>query len=190
MIDTILKRIHAGDLANPATPLGALLYAVLFAFFAWIVARLICAAVHRALAHDTHAFVDRTTATFLAQLARVAVYIFAFISYAHLVPALTSLGTAWLASVSVISVIVGIAAQSTLGNLIAGISLLIYRPFKTGDRLEVTVPGGVAAGVVESLNLGYTVMMTDDDRRIIVPNNVMASQTIIQTPHPRKNLDK
>jgi small-conductance mechanosensitive channel len=72
-----------------------------------------------------------------------------------------------------------LAAQNTLGNLIAGISLVLYRPFKIGDRLQVTAPAGQETGVVESLNLGYTVLKTDDNRRIVVPNSLMASQTTV-----------
>jgi small-conductance mechanosensitive channel len=116
---------------------------------------------------------------FLAKLVRYCVYIFAFIFYAHFVPALSGLGTASLTSISVITVVVGLAAQNTLGNLVAGISLLLYRPFRLGDRLQVTAPTGLETGVVESLTLGYTLLKTDDNRRVVVPNSLMASQTAI-----------
>ena len=82
-------------------------------------------------------------------------------------------------SVSVLSVIVGFAAQNTLGNVIAGIALLIYRPFKLGDRLQVIAPTGLETGVVENLTLGYTLLKTDDNRHVVVPNSLMASQTAI-----------
>ena len=65
------------------------------------------------------------------------------------------------------------------GNLIAGISLLLYRPFNVGDRLQITAPTGLETGLVESLGLGYTVLKTDDNRRVVVPNSVMASQTMV-----------
>jgi small-conductance mechanosensitive channel len=116
---------------------------------------------------------------FLAKLARYAVYAFAFAAYAHFIPALSGLGTASLTSIGMISLIVGFAAQNTLGNLIAGISLLLYRPFKLGDRLQVIAPTGLETGIVESLTLGYTLLKTDDNRRVVVPNSVMASQTNI-----------
>ena len=74
---------------------------------------------------------------------------------------------------------VGVAAQSTLGNLISGISLLLYRPFNVGDHLQLTTPFGLETAEVESLNLGYTVLRTDDNRRIVVPNSLMASQTTV-----------
>jgi hypothetical protein len=70
-----------------------------------------------------------------------------------------------------------LAAQNTLANLVAGISLLLYRPFNVGDRLQVMAPTGVETGQVESINLGYTVLMTDNKRRVVVPNSSMASQT-------------
>ena len=84
-----------------------------------------------------------------------------------------------LTSIGMISLILGFAAQNTLGNLIAGISLLLYRPFKLGDRLQVIAPTGLETGTVESLTLGYTLLKTDDNRRVVVPNSVMASQTNI-----------
>jgi small-conductance mechanosensitive channel len=178
-ISKISKQFEPGGAVNADTPLGALVYALIFGVIAWLVGRALRKAVRRILARDTHAYMDRTAVNFLAQLAQIGVYLFAFISYAHIIPALSSLGTAWLASVSVISVIVGLAAQNTLGNLIAGISLLLYRPFKVGDRLQVTAPTGLETGCVESLNLGYTILKTDDNRRVVIPNSAMASQTTI-----------
>ena len=175
----ILHQIRDGEFVNPKTNLGAFLYAIVFAFFAWVIGRALRLAIQRVLAYDKRALVDRTTVKFLGQLAQIGVYLFAFISYAHLVPALASLGHAWLTSVGVISVVAGLAAQSTLSNLIAGFSLLLYRPFKVGDRLQISAPSGQEIGEVESVNLGYTALKTDDDRRIIVPNSVMAGQTTI-----------
>jgi small-conductance mechanosensitive channel len=164
---------------DPASPVGAVVCALVFGLIAWIVGRALRLAIHRILSYDTRALVDRTTVQFLGQLAQIGVYLFAFISYAHLVPALAHLGTAWLAGVSVISVIIGLAAQNTLGNLIAGVSLVLYRPFKIGDRLQVAAPTGLETGIVESVNLGYTVLKTDDNRRIVVPNSLIASQMIV-----------
>ena len=82
---------------------------------------------------------------------------------------------------------IGLAAQNTLGNVIAGISLLLYRPFVVGDRVQVSAPTGLEIGVVESITLGYTVLKTYDNRRVVVPNSAMASQVTINltTKDPR-----
>jgi small conductance mechanosensitive channel len=168
----------AHRLLDPADPYGMLLYGLLTIFLAWLVGRILGVAVERAVAAK-HKPSDPTAIRFLGQLARLGVYIFAFVSYAHVIPALQKLGTAWLASVGVASVVLGMAAQNTLGNLIAGISLLLYRPFSIGDWVQVNSPNGVESGEVESLNLGYTILRTSDNRRIVIPNSTMASQTSI-----------
>ncbi len=150
----LLDQINTGGFADPSTLQGAVLFAVVFAVVAWLVGRALRLAVQRVLLHDKHDHVDRMAFKFIAKLIRYCVYIVAFVSYAHFVPALSSLGTASLTSISVITVIVGLAAQNTLGNLVAGIALLLYRPFRLGDRLQVTTPTGLETGTVESLTLG------------------------------------
>ncbi|MDB6065524.1 MAG: hypothetical protein JWR26_1732 [Pedosphaera sp.] len=172
-LKTILK-----DLLDPAGWSGALIYAAVIGLIAWLAGRALGLAIHRVLDKKSKRIpADRTAIRFLGQLGKVGVYVFAFLTYTHLIPSLHSLGTAWLASVGVISVVLGLAAQNTLSNLIAGISMLLYRPFNLGDRLQVMAPTGLEAGVVEGLNLGYTILRTPDNRRVVIPNSLMASQT-------------
>ncbi|MDE2221802.1 MAG: mechanosensitive ion channel family protein [Candidatus Omnitrophica bacterium] len=168
------------NILNPATLEGSVAYALIVLFCAVSVNRMLRLGVERALARGSRMNIDRTRVKFIAQLAQIIVYIVSFFIYARLIPALANLGNAGLASVGVLSVVAGIAAQNTLGNLVAGISLLLYRPFNVGDRLQVQSPaGGVETGIIESLNLGYTILKTDDNRRVVVPNSLMASQTTI-----------
>jgi len=167
------------NILDPATSEGAVVYAIFFLVCSLIINHMLRLAVERALARGSRLHVDPTRVKFLSQLIQMGVYIVAFFVYAHLIPALSSFGNAGLASVGVLSVVAGLAAQSTLGNLISGISLLIYRPFNVGDRLQVSAPTGMETGEIESLNLGYTLIKTDDNRRVVVPNSLMASQTTI-----------
>jgi len=167
------------NIINPATFEGAIVYAIVFLVFALALNRMMRLAVQRALARGSRVHIDRTRVKFISQLAQIIVYIVAFLMYARYIPALSNLGNAGLASVGVLSVVAGLAAQNTLGNLIAGISLLLYRPFNVGDRLQVTAPTGLETGEIESLSLGYTIIKTDDNRRVVVPNSIMAGQTTI-----------
>lgn len=152
--------------------------AIVVGLVAWLTGGFLRLALHRVLTKRGES-VDQTAVRFLGQLVRVGVWVFAFVSYAHIVPGLRSLGTAWLTSAGVAAVVVGMAAQNTLGNLIAGVSLVLYRPFHLGDQLQVSVPGGVETGMVENISLGYTMLRTADERRLVIPNNLMASQTIV-----------
>jgi small conductance mechanosensitive channel len=184
---TVLEEYFSKNLFNPGALPGALFYGLVFLVLATIVIRLVRLAVAETLKRDHKQLIDPTVVTFLMQLAQFGIYLLAFILYAHLIPALRSLGTALLTSVSVISVIIGLAAQNTLGNLIAGISLLLYRPFHVGDRVQINAPTGLETGTVDSITLGYTVLKTTDNRRIVVPNSVMISQVTVNltTQDPR-----
>lgn len=175
-------------LLNPATVQGALLLGAVIFAVAWGVTRAI-RALGRAASNDgSRLTVDRTSVTFLQQFAQVMVWLIAIAFFAHAVPQLRSLGTALLAGVSIASVVIGLAAQSTLSNFIAGISLLLYRPFRVQDRIQVNAPTGVETGVVEAVTLGYTVLRTLDRRRVVVPNALIANQVTVNLTHTSKRV--
>jgi len=164
---------------QPDTFIGAVGYLVLFCLLAAVLSRALRIAIETAVSHVPVEHVDRTAANFLRQLGALIIWVFVLAAYAHLIPALRSLGTAMLAGASIASIVLGLAAQSTLGNLVAGISILIYRPFRLGDLLQINGPTGPEIGTVEALSLGYTVLGTQDGRRVIVPNSLAISQIAI-----------
>ena len=148
--DDVLHHLH------PDAPVGALIYLLLFVVVALVLSRVVRVAMRSAMAHQTH--LDRTTVSFLQQMCVAAIWVSMLILYAHLIPVLRSLGTALLTGASIASVVIGLAAQSTLGNLVTGISILIYRPFRLGDLLQISGPTGPEIGTVEALSLGYTIL--------------------------------
>jgi small-conductance mechanosensitive channel len=162
---------------KPDTLIGALAYLVVFVIAAMILSRVLRAAVHAAMTREGH--LDRTTISFLQQMGTALIWVIMIILYAHLIPVLRSMGTALLAGASVASVVIGLAAQSTLGNLVAGVSITIYRPFRLGDTLQVAAPTGTDIGVVELISLGYTTLRAADGHLIVLPNSIAASQVTI-----------
>lgn len=174
---TALERILSGEFVNPDTLFGAIFYALVFLGLAWVSLR----SLRLTLERLEGGLLDRTTVKFLQRMGDALIWALAVVLYANLIPQLRSLGTALLTGVSVASILVGLAAQSTLGNLIAGLSLLLYRPFQIGDLVQLTVPAGVQIGKIEDLTLGYTVIRTPEHHEIVVPNSVMASQAIIKS---------
>ena len=162
---------------KPDTLIGALAYLVIFILVAQLLSRTLRAAVHAAMTRKGH--LDRTTISFLQQMGSAMIWVIFLILYAHLIPVLRSMGTALLAGASVASVVIGLAAQSTLGNLVAGVSITIYRPFRLGDTLQVTAPTGTEIGVVELISLGYTTLRAQDGHLIVLPNSIAASQVTI-----------
>jgi small conductance mechanosensitive channel len=83
------------------------------------------------------------------------------------------------------AVIFGLAAQQTLGNLIAGLVLLSARPFKVGERvrLQAGAVGGFVEGIVSSLGLLYTTLARGEDR-IMIPNSVVLGAAVVPLREP------
>jgi small conductance mechanosensitive channel len=169
--DDMMRHLH------PDTLLGALIYLLLFVLIAQLLARALRIALTEVCKRESH--LDRTTVSFLQQFGIVVIWVAMLILYAHLIPVLRSLGTALLTGASIASVVIGLAAQSTLGNLVAGVAITLYRPFRLGDRLQVSAPTGTEIGSVETLSLGYTTLRTDDGRFVVLPNSIAASQVTI-----------
>jgi small conductance mechanosensitive channel len=86
---------------------------------------------------------------------------------------------------AITAVIFGLAAQQTLGNLIAGTVLLSVRPFRVGDRIRLQAGplGGRVEGTVSSLGLLYTTLSRGEDR-IMVPNNVVLASAVVPLREP------
>jgi small conductance mechanosensitive channel len=162
---------------RPDTFVGAVFYLALTVLIALLLSRLLRATVRGVLLRRAH--LDRTTMSFLQQMGIGAIWVVMLILYAHLIPELRSLGTALLTGASIASVVIGLAAQSTLGNVVAGVAITLYRPFRLGDRLQVTAPTGTEVGNVDTLSLGYTTLRTDDGRLVVLPNSLAASQVVI-----------
>jgi len=162
---------------SPDSFVGAIAYLMIAVAIALVLSRLLRAAVHAAMTRKGS--IDRTTISFLQQVATALIWVVVLILYAHLIPVLRSMGTALLAGASVASVVIGLAAQSTLGNLVAGVSITIYRPFRLGDTLQVAAPTGTEIGVVEMISLGYTTLRSASGHAIVVPNSLAASQVTI-----------
>lgn len=83
--------------------------------------------------------------------------------------------TSLLASAGLISVVIGIAAQSTLGNMLAGLQLAFSDALRVGDI--VVVAGETQPSTVEELTLTYIVVRTWDERRLLVPSSQLTTQS-------------
>ena len=91
------------------------------------------------------------------------------------IPEIRAVAGGLLASSALLGIVLGFAAQRTLGNFVAGILIALAQPVRIGDRVEYD---GMA-GVVEEIGLTYTFIRAGDRRRIVVPNEKLASDTIV-----------
>ena len=103
-----------------------------------------------------------------------AILVFGVLSALLTIPAVSRVAGTLLASSAVIGIIVGFAAQRTLGNIVAGLLIALAQPLRIGDRVLVAD----ADGIVEEIGLTYTFIRTDDQARVVIPNEKLASDTI------------
>jgi small-conductance mechanosensitive channel len=93
------------------------------------------------------------------------------------VPQVRAVAAGLLASSALVALVVGLAAQRPLANFIAGIVIAFSQPLRIGDL--VTVDG--VRGVVEEIGLTYTFIKTPDNSRFVIPNEKLASDTILNS---------
>jgi small conductance mechanosensitive channel len=104
-----------------------------------------------------------------------AIYFIGIVVVIFSIPGLRSLSVALFTGAGIAGIVIGFAAQNTLSNIIAGLSLAIFQPFRVGDRLDIMNE----YGKVTDLNLRHTVIITWDNRRLIIPNSIISNEAII-----------
>jgi len=90
------------------------------------------------------------------------------------IPQVRAVAAGTLASSAVIGIVVGFAAQKTIGNFIAGLLIAFSQPIRLGDHVEIEGQ----MGVVEEIGLTYTFIRIEDNDRLVIPNERIASDTI------------
>lgn len=86
--------------------------------------------------------------------------------------------SAYLVSLGVTAIVVGFAAQTTIGNLIAGMLVLVSKPFRRGDYVRVNITGAPIEGKLEEISFLRSRIVTNDGVSISVPNTVMLAVPI------------
>jgi small conductance mechanosensitive channel len=104
----------------------------------------------------------------------VAIVVVGLFSALLVIPEVRAVAGGLLASSAILGVIIGVASQRTLGNFVAGLLIALTQPIRLGDRVNY----GGEDGVVEEIGLTYTFIRTQDEARLIVPNEKLASDTI------------
>ncbi|MEZ8045641.1 small-conductance mechanosensitive channel MscS [Vibrio sp. 10N.237.312.C02] len=126
---------------------------------------------------------DRAVVEFIHGLVRYLLFVIVLIA---------ALGRLGVQTASVVAVIgaaglaVGLALQGSLSNFAAGVLIVAFRPFKSGDYVEI---GGVA-GSVDSIQIFQTVLTTPDNKMVVVPNgSVIGSPITNYSRHATRRID-
>lgn len=111
------------------------------------------------------------------------------IKFAVILSALSTLGvnvTSFLTAIGAAGVTAGLGLQASVSQLASGVQILINHPFKSGDFVDL----GSVSGKVQEIKLMYTVLVTADNKRVIVPNSTITTSNIINfNGENRRRLD-
>ena len=121
---------------------------------------------------------DPTNFSFLKNSVSILIYTIAIIFIFLKIPYLRSLGTALFAGAGIFAAVIGFASQKAFSNIISGIFILIFKPFRVKDTIEFL---NSTKGVVEEITLRHTIIRNYENRRVIIPNGIISDDTIINS---------
>ncbi|MFF0064780.1 mechanosensitive ion channel family protein [Streptomyces sp. NPDC005279] len=159
--------------------IGHILSLVLISAGAWLVVRIVSAAVESTYARYASSTRDparvrrvRTQVTLIMRIVIAVVVVVAVAAMLLTFPGMEKVGASMLASAGIIGIVAGVAAQSTLGNLFAGFQIAFGDMVRIGDT--VVVDG--EWGVIEEVTLTFLAVRTWDERRITMPVSYFTSK--------------
>lgn len=119
---------------------------------------------------------DATGIKFLRNTITFIVWVAALTAMVFTIPQLRSIAVTLFAGAGLLVAIIGFAAQAALGNIISGVFIVMFKPFRVGDIINV---GSEYRGKVTDITLRHTVIKDFQNRRIIMPNSIISSQTVV-----------
>lgn len=147
---------------------------------AWLVERVIYLVLRRGYAQRKAKGRDEFTQyRFLRNAVRTVVLVCAFFAVVYSIPSLRSFALTLFAGAGLLVAILGFAAQKAFSDIISGIFLVSFKPFRVGDVIQVGQQG--LFGVVEDINLRHTTIITFENRRVVIPNSIIGEERIVNS---------
>lgn len=147
---------------------------------AWLVERLIYFALRRGYARaKAQGREEITRYRFLRNAVRTVVVILAFFAIIYSIPSLRSFAFTLFAGAGLLVAILGFAAQKAFSDIISGIFIVAFKPFRVGDVIQAGEKG--LLGTVEDINLRHTTILTFENRRMVIPNAILGEERIVNS---------
>ena len=153
---------------------GSVLFVAFVVLVAILLARTWRAVLERSARHEYTPLLAKVGSVFIGAIAFITVLQHFGVNVASLV---VSLGVGSLA--------VGLAAQDTLANMFAGFTLMLDRPFRVGDRIQLASGD---SGDVEAIGMRATLIKTAEDTILVVPNSLLVKERLVNLSRPTRHL--
>ena len=136
---------------------------------------------NRFMRHRTTAInMDLTNYKFLGNALSTIIFTVGVMFAVREYPPLRTVAGSILAGAGILAAVIGFASQQAFSNIISGIFIIIFKPFRVNDRLRIK---DTFTGIVEDITLRHTVLRDDENRHIIIPNSVINSEILINSDY-------
>lgn len=140
----------------------------------YVASRLIKKFIENKLAQQN---TDVTGYKFLQHFATTIIFVIGIGIALSTIPGLESIGHSLLASAGVFSLVIGVASQQSIGNIVSGVFIVIYKPFRINDKIQINDK----IGRVEDINMRHVILRDLENNRIIIPNSIINNEIIVNS---------
>ncbi len=151
---------------------------ILLLVAAFLLERVLYALLKRAYKRSDKLREDATRYRFMRNAIRFVVGLGGFAAIIYMIPSFKHLAVTLFAGAGILVAILGFATQRAFSNIISGIFIVTFKPFRVGDLIKI---GETNIGTVEDITLRHTVIVTFENRRVIIPNAVISDETIVNS---------
>lgn len=156
---------------------GILLYSLAVIFLCWIISRVVrLVLVFFLRRRFTKEKFGVTMLRFTRNSLRFIFGIIAVLILVLTIPVFREKAGYIFSGAGILAAIVGFAAQNAISNLIGGLFIVIFSPFRIGDYIRLD---GQRDGIVEDITLRHTVINNFENKRVVIPNSLISTESII-----------
>ena len=140
-----------------------------------VIASIVESFFHRMINKTTATGGDPTNYKFLRYLSVFGVYFIGLILIALAFPSLRSIAHTAIGGAGIAAIVIGVAAQEALANIIGGVFIIAFKPFKIGDVIRISES---LVGVVHDITLRHTVIRNYENKMIVIPNSIINKEKV------------
>lgn len=125
-----------------------------------------------------HEAFNPTNFRFMQHIITAIIVVIGFALVIFLIPGMRHVAKTLITGAGILAVVVGFASQAALSNIISGVFIVIFKPYRINDIVTVR---DTMSGVIEDISLRHTVIRNYENKRIVIPNSVISNEVIINS---------
>jgi small-conductance mechanosensitive channel len=151
-------------------------FSLLVTFITWLLSRVLRFLIVKIIKYKNKKFVDETALIFLRSSVKMILGVLAIFYIIYTIPVLRNKALLIISGAGVFAAIIGFVAQSALANLVSGVFIVVFKPFRVGDYIKLD---DKRLGIVSDITLRHTIINNFENKRLIIPNSIISKESIL-----------